>query len=103
MKRRYALAALLALPLSGCAVALGPAGPGRLPVTLQVGSGCSLLGHDPLADPMERHSSFRGFFQALRGMQAYGSRATAGFSPGGGAGGIAVQSCPSQGFSPLPR
>jgi hypothetical protein len=29
----------------------------------RVGSGCSALGHDPLAEPMERHSVRRGFFQ----------------------------------------
>lgn len=103
MKRRHALVALLAFPLSGCAVALGPSGQGPLPVTMQVGAGCSVLGHDPLADPMERHSVRRGFFQVLRTMQAYQSRATAAYTPASNIGGISVQSCASQGFSPFQR
>lgn len=103
MKRRHVLAALLALPLSSCAVAFGSGGPGRLPVTMQVGSGCSMLGHDPLAEPMERHSARRGVFQVLRSLHAYQSRATAGFTPAANVGGISVQRCPSQGFSPLRR
>lgn len=101
MKRRYALVVLLAFPLSGCAVAFGPAGQGQLPVTLQLGSGCSLYGDGPLTEPLERHSSQRGFFQVLRRVEAYQSRATAQYAPVGG--GISVQSCPSQGFSPFRR
>jgi hypothetical protein len=101
MKRRLALVALLALPLSGCAVALGPNGPGRLPVALQVGSGCNAFGHDPLAEPMERYSVRRGFFQVLRGLQQYQSRSTAAFTPAATTGPVSVGSCPSQSFSPL--
>jgi hypothetical protein len=102
MKRRYVLIPLLALAQAGCAMSFNPLGGGVQP-SLRLGSGCSMLGNDPLAEPMERYATSSGFFSAQRAMQAYQSLARASFAPndGRGGGGLSVSSCSGQAFTPL--